>query len=156
MNNTENVSAIQRLNEKICEEYKIEVNCDRSHILDTYDQGEEEEVNWKSNFYSSSRESTTENIGGNIKEMVEYVLKTYTQFSSFEEYYEDNWNYDDNYFIIYQNVNKDCSEPSETEVELWKKGELDLFAQYTHIKIRVNSALLDVSMIQSLIEMEKK
>ena len=48
MNNTENVSLaipIQRLNKKICEEYKIEVNCDRSHILDTYDQGEEEEIN---------------------------------------------------------------------------------------------------------------
>ena len=86
--------------------------------------------------------------------MVEYVLKTYTQFSSFEEYYEDNWNYDDNYFIIYQHVNEDCNEPSEAEVELWRKGELDLYAQYTHIKIRVNSALLDVSMIRELIEME--
>ena len=58
-------------------------------------------------------------------------------------------------FIVYQHVNKDCNEPSEAEVELWKKGELDLYAQYTHIKLKVNSALLDVDMIRSLIEGSK-
>ena len=148
--------AIQKLNERICEEYTIEVQTDRSHILDTYLQGEEEEVNWKPNFYNSSRESTTENIGINIKEVVNYVLKTYTQFSSFEEFYEDSWSYDDESFIVYQHVNENCNEPTKSEVELWKAGEINLYAQYTHIKLRVNSALLDVSLINELIEMEKE
>ena len=147
-------TAIQRLNSKICEEYTIEVTCDRSHIVDTYDQGEEAEVAWKSDFYSSKRESSVENIGSNIKEVVEHALKTYTQFNTFEEYFNDNFNYSDDYFIIRRQVNKDRNEPTIGDVEMWKIGEEDLYAQYTHIKLTVNSALLNVDMIKSLIESE--
>ena len=146
---------IQRLNKKICEEYAIEVTCDRSHIIDTYDKGEVKEVSFIESFHNSKRESTAENIGSNIKEVVDHVLKTYTQHDTFEEYYQDNFNYDDNYFIIYQHVNKDCNEPTKEEIELWKKGKIDLYAQYTHIKLKVNSTLLDVDMIRSLIQGSK-
>lgn len=146
---------IQRLNKKICEEYTIEVTCDRSHIIDTYDQGEVKEVSFIESFHNSKRESTAENIGSNIKEVVEHVLKTYTQHDTFEEYYQDNFNYDDNYFIIYQHVNKDCSEPTKEEIELWKTGEIDLYAQYIHVKLKVNSTLIDVDMIRSLIQGSK-
>ena len=144
--------AIQRLNEEICSEYTIEISLDQSHIIDRYEEGEVEEVSFITNFHNSKRESTVENIGSNIKEIVNHILKTYTQFDTFEEYFQDNFNYSDDYFIVYRHVNKDCNEPSEAEVELWKKGELDLYAQYTHIKLKVNSALLDVDMIRSLIE----
>ena len=146
--------AIARLNEKICEEYEIRVTCDRSHIIDRYEEGEIEEVSFVEGFYNSKRESTVENIGSNIKEVVEYILKTYTQFNTFEEYFQDNFNYSDDYFIVYRHVNKDFNEPTKAEIELWKTGEIDLYAQYTHVKLKVNSTLLDVDMIRSLIEME--
>ena len=149
-------SAIQRLNEEITSEYIIEASCDLSHILDTYDEGEEAEVNYVSDFYKSSRESTVENIGYNLKEIVTYILKTYTQFSSFEEYYQNNFNYSDSEFIVYRHVNRDHNEPTKAEIELWKSGELDLYAQYTRINIRVNSTLLDVDLIKELIKMESK
>ena len=144
--------AIQRLNNKICEEYTIEVTCDQSHIIDKYEEGEVEEVSFITGFYNSKRGSTIENIGSNIKEVVEYVLKTYTQFKTFEEYFNDNFNYSDDYFIVRRQVNKDRNEPTIGDVEMWKIGEEDLYAQYTHIKLKVNSALLDVDMIRSLIE----
>ena len=149
-------SAIIRLNEKICEEYTIEVTCDRSHIIDRYEEGEIEEVSFVEGFYSSKRESTVENIGSNIKEVVEYVLKTYTQFKTFEEYFDDNENYSDSEFIVRRQVNEDSNEPTADEVKMWKSGEEDLYAQYTHIKLTVNSTLLDVDMIRSLIEIETK
>ena len=149
-------SAIQRLNETICQEYTIEVSCDQSHIIDRFEEGELEEVSFVENFYNSKRESTVENIGNNIKEVVEYVLKTYTQFQTFEEYVNDNFNYSDDYFIVYRQVNKDRNDPTVGDVEMWKIGEEDLYAQYTHIKLKVNSALLDVEMIKELIEMENK
>ena len=145
-------SAIQRLNNKICEEYTIEVTCDQSHIIDRYEEGEIEEVSFVTGFYNSKRESTAENIGSNIKEVVEHVLKTYTQFKTFEEYFNDNFNYSDDYFIVRRQVNKNRNEPTIGDVEMWKIGEEDLYAQYTHIKLTVNSALLDVDMIRSLIE----
>ena len=148
-------TAIQRLNNKICEEYTIEVTCDQSHIIDKYEEGEVEEVSFVTGFYNSKRESTIENIGSNIKEVVEYILKTYTQFKTFEEYFNDNFNYSDDYFIVRRQVNKDRNEPTIGDVEMWKIGEEDLYAQYTHIKLKVNSALLDVDMIRSLIEGSK-
>ena len=145
-------TAIQRLNDKICEEYTIEVTCDQSHITDRYEEGEVEEVSFVKGFFNSKTESTVENIGHNIKQVVEHVLKTYTQFNTFEEYFNDNFNYSDDYFIVYRQVNKDHNEPTIGDVEMWKIGEEDLYSQYTHIKLKVNSALLDVDMIRSLIE----
>lgn len=145
-------TAIQRLNQKICEEYTIEVTCDQSHIIDRYEEGESEEVSFVEGFYTSKRESTVENIGHNIKEVVEHVLKSYTQFNTFDEYFNDNFNYSDDYFIVHRQVNEDRNEPTTNDVEMWKSGEEDLYAQYTHIKLKVNSALLDVDMIRSLIE----
>ena len=148
-------TAIQRLNNKICEEYTIEVTCDQSHIIDRYEEGEVEEVSFVKGFYNSKRESTVENIGRNIKEVVEHVLKSYTQFNTFDEYFNDNFNYSDDYFIVHRQVNKDRNEPTIGDVEMWKIGEEDLYSQYTHIKLTVNSTLLDVDMIRSLIEGSK-
>lgn len=148
-------SAIQRLNETICQEYTIEVTCDQSHIIDRFEEGELEEVSFSESFYKSKRESSVENIGNNIKEVVNYILKTYTQFQTFEEYVNDNFNYSDDYFIVYRQVNKDQSSPTQEEIELWKNGEEDLYSQYTHIKLKVNSTLLDVDMIRSLVEGSK-
>ena len=147
-------SVIQRLNEEICSEYTIEITCDQSHIIDKYEEGEVEEVSFVEGFHNSKRESTVENIGSSIKEVVEHALKTYTQFNTFEEYFNDNFNYSDDYFIVRRQVNKDRNEPTIGDVEMWKIGEEDLYAQYTHIKLTVNSALLTVDMIRSLIEME--
>ena len=148
-------TAIQRLNSKICEEYTVEVTCDQSHIVDRYEEGELEEVSFVKDFYNSKRESTVENIGSNVKEVVEYVLKSYTQFNTFEEYFNDNFNYSDDFFIVHRQVNSNHNEPTANEVEMWKIGEEDLYAQYTHIKLYVNSTLLDVDMIRSLIEGSK-
>ena len=146
--------AIKRLNETICQEYTIEVSCDQSHIIDRYEEGEIEEVSFIESFHNSKRESTVENIGTSLKETVNHVLKTYTQFDTFEKYFSDNFNYSDDCFIVYRQVNKDQNSPTQEEIDLWKRGEEDLYSQYTHIKLKVNSALLDVDMIKSLIEME--
>jgi len=145
---------IQKLNNKICEEYTIEVTCDQSHIIDRYEEGEIEEVSFVTGFYNSKRESTVENIGSNVKEVVEHVLKSYTQFNTFEEYFNDNFNYSDDYFVVHRQVNNDRNTPTGDEIKMWKNGEEDLYSQYTHIKLKVNSALLDVDMIRSLIETE--
>jgi len=148
------VSVIQRLNEIICEEYVIEVTCDQSHIIDIYDKGELEEVSFAESFYSSKKESTVDNIGSDLREVVDYTLKTYTQFNTFEEYFADDLNYSDDYFIVRRQVNKKHSEPTKEEIERWKRGQEKLYAQYTHIKLKVNTALIDVAMIRELIERE--
>ena len=46
--------ALQRLNNAICEEYTVNISCDRSRVLDVYEEGELDEVYWSSNFYQRS------------------------------------------------------------------------------------------------------
>lgn len=142
---------IKKLNEEICKEYTIEVTCDQSHIIDSYEEGELEEVSFIESFHNCNKTSSVDSIGENLKTIVNHVLETHTQFNTFEEYMEDNFNYSDDYFIVNRQVNKDQEEPSKKEVDLWKTGEEDLYSQYTHIKVKVNKTLIDVNMINDII-----
>jgi predicted small metal-binding protein len=142
---------IKKLNEEICKEYTIEVTCDQSHIIDSYEEGELEEVSFIESFHNCNKTSSVDSIGENLKTIVNHVLETHTQFKSFEEYMKDNFNYSDDYFIVNRQVNKDQEEPSKKEVDLWKIGEEDLYSQYTHIKVKVNKTLIDVNMINDII-----
>ena len=147
-------AAIQELNNKICEEYTVEIRCDRSKIRDVYEEGEVEEVYWTSDFYQRSSTTRPHNLSSNLKEGIENVLRHYTQYSTYEECMSDNFNYSDSNFIVYRHVTGSCNDPTPEEVELWKKGEIDLYAQYTHIKVMINGAIIDLDLIIELIKGE--
>ena len=147
-------SAIERLNKKIVEEYTVEISCDRSKMRDSFEEGELEEVYWTSDFYQRSYVTNPHNLSSNLKEGIENVLRHYTQYNTFEEYMKESFHDKYSSFIIYRHVNEKCNEPSSTEVELWKKGEVNLYAQYTHVKVSVNSMLIDSDLIIDLIKGE--
>ena len=147
-------SAIKRLNNKICEEYKVEIRCDRSKILDVYEEGEEKEVYWTSDFYQRSSMTRPHNLSSNLKEGVENVLRHYTQYNTFEEYIKEGVDEEASHLVVYRHVNSNCNDPSAEELELWKKGEIDLYAQYTHIKVMINSAIIHPDLIIDLIKGE--
>lgn len=147
-------SALQELNKKICEEYTVEISCDRSKIRDVYNEGEVEEVYWTSDFYKRSSDTNPDNLSSNLKEGIENVLRHYTQYNTYEECMSNNFNYSDTGFVVYRHVNGKCNDPSEAEVELWKKGKVDLYAQYTNIKVMINGAIIDADLIASLIKGE--
>ena len=146
--------AFQRLNKAICEEYTVNISCDRSRVLDVYEEGELDEVYWTSDFYQRSFTTTPPFLISNLKAGIENVLIHYTQYSTFEECANENFNYSDCSFIVYRHVNKQSNDPSNAELELWKSGEIDLYAQYTHIKVRINSVLIEEDLIRELIESE--
>lgn len=147
-------SALQELNRRICEEYTVEISCDRSRVRDVYEEGEVEEVYSTSDFYKRSSITRPHNLSSNLKEGIENVLRHYTQYSTYEECMRDNFNYSDSDFVVYRHVNASFNDPTPEEVELWKKGELDLYAQYTHIKVMINNAVIDVDLIIDLIKGE--
>ena len=144
-------SAIEDLNKKICEEYTVEISCDRSKILDVYEEGELEEVYFASDFYQRSSTANPQNLSSNLKAGIENVLKHYTQYSTYEEYMKESFHESFCSLVVYRHINSDCNEPSAEELESWKKGEVDLYAQYTHIKVKINSVLIDAELIERLL-----
>ncbi len=147
-------TAIQRLNEVICKDYTVSIICDRSKMLDSYEEGEKEQVYWTSGFYHRSFDTNPDNLSSCLKEAIENFLIHYTQYDTFEDCMREN--FDESYcdFIVYRHVNKDCNNPSEDEIELWKAKELDLYAQYTDIKVSINSRFIDLKLIIDLIKGE--
>ena len=144
-------SAIEDLNKKICEEYTVEISCDRSKMRDSFEEGELEEVYWTSDFYQRSSVANHHNLNSNLKEEIENVLRHYSQYNTFEEYMKESFHDKYSSFIVSRHVNEKCNEPSSDEIELWKKGELDLYSQYTHVKVKINSVLIDSDLIERLL-----
>ena len=147
-------SAIEKLNNKICEEYTVEISCDRSKMRDVYEEGEVERVYWTSDFYKRSSDTNPHNLSLNLKEGIENVLRHYTQYSTFEEYMREGVDEAASHLVVCRHINGSCNDPSFAEVEMWKKGEVDLYRQYTFIKVRINSALIDANLIIDLIKGE--
>ena len=145
---------IQKLNSVICEDYTVSIVCGRSTILDSYEEGELEEVYHNSTFYKRSFDTNPGFLSSTLKVAIENVLKNYSQYNTFEECIKENFSYSDCDFIVLRNVTENCNDPTEEEVELWRKGEINLYNQYTHIKVKVNDRLIDLDLIKELIEME--
>ena len=145
-------SAIQRLNKEICEDYTVSIVCDRSRMLDLYEEGEVEEVFFTEGFYQRSFDTNPHDLSSYLKATIENVLVHYTQYNNFEECIDKNFDNDcDGEFIVCRHVNEQNDDPSEEDIELWKKGDVNLYAQYTRIKVKVNDKLIDFDLIRDLV-----
>tara|TARA_B100000902_G_C26647877_1_gene592333 strand:- start:94 stop:549 length:456 start_codon:yes stop_codon:yes gene_type:complete len=149
-------STIQKLNNAICEDYTVDIICDRSTILDSYEEGELEEVYYTSAFYERSFDTNPDFLSSGLKAAIENVLKNYSKYNSFEEYMKENFDYSDCDFIVLRNVTESYNDPSKEEYELWKKGKLKMYNQYTHIRVKINSRFIDLDLIKELVEIEGK
>ena len=147
---------IRELNEVICQEYTITLDCDRELFLDRYEEGEIYSEEYDEHFYCIDRESTRDYLRDNLKEMIEDFLKIHTQYDTLEECMKDNFNYSDRDFIVLQQVNRDCEEPTVGDIELWKIGEKDLFNQYTRIGIKINNRLIDLDLVLALLDVKEE
>ena len=145
---------IQKLNELICEEYNVEIKLDQSLILDSYDEGELEENTFYHNvaeycFYSQPntlseklRNKLNSISNGELQTGIIADLDNDDELSCFEDR-----------LCMMQQAREDRTQPSEDEVELWKKGEFKLFNLYTEFKIYFNGQQIsDLDLIRDLVK----
>ena len=147
---------IRELNEVICQEYTITLDCDRELFLDRYEEGEMQSEEYNELFYCVDRESTVGDLKDNLKEMIEDFLKIHTQYDTLEECMKDNFNDSDYDFIVLQQVNRNYEEPSIGDIELWKIGEEILFNQYTRIGIKINNRQIDLDLVLALLDVKEE
>ena len=135
-------STIQKLNDLICEEYNVEIKLDQSLIQDSYDEGELEE----NTFYHNVAEYCFYSQPNTLSEKLRNKLNTISNGELHFGVYEDS-------LCMVQQTREDRTQPSEDEVNLWKKGEFKLFNLYTEFKLYFNGQQIsDLDLIRDLVK----
>ena len=144
---------IQKLNELICEEYNVEIKLDQSLILDSYDEGELEENTFYHNVAEYMFYAQPHNLSESLKNKLNFILSRELQFGTLSDLGDgDEFGYYEDRLCIMQQTREDRSQPSEDEVELWKKGDLKLYNLYTEFKLYFNGQqIFNLNLIRDLV-----
>ena len=146
-------STIQKLNELICEEYNVEIKLDQSLVNDSYDEGELEEYMFYHNVAEYCFYSQPNTLSEKLRNKLNFISNGELQTEIVSDLdNDDEFSYYEDRLCIMQQAREDRTQPSEDEVELWKKGEFKLFNLYTEFKIYFNGQQIsDLDLIRDLV-----
>jgi len=144
---------IQKLNELICEEYNVEIKLDQSLILDSYDEGELEENTFYYNVAEYMFHAQPHTLSEKLRNKLNFILSRELQFGTLSDLGDDDeFGYYEDRLCIMQQTREDRSQPSEADVELFKKGDLKLYNLYTEFKTYFNGQqITDLDLIRDLV-----
>lgn len=132
---------MSNLLEKIKNSYVLEIHSNTEFFRDDY---ENEEILDSYNYQNDSKIYYNLNILENLEDYIENVL--YADFR--KERLKDSIFYYEgmgrNYFYYSNFVNSDNMTPSETEIDKWRNGEIDLYKQLTRIFIKINGLAITI------------
>lgn len=151
-----NNQAIQNLNDKIANNYDIKIRVSQSLILDSYEEGEIEEVSFIKCLDEQTMQATPENISKQLKDCLSYITEDLVEYGSLEKYFEECFNYSDDAIIMLRFVTEGGRLPTEEEVELWRKGDFQLFNEYSHVNIKVNGVSIGEELTKEILAMENQ
>ena len=147
---------IQKLNELICEEYNVEIKLDQSLILDSYDEGELEEYTFYYNVAEYMFHAQPHTLSEKLRNKLNFILSRELQFGTLSDLGgddDDEFGYYEDRLCIMQQTREDKSQPSEADVELFKKGDLKLYNLYTDFNIYFNGQqITDLDLIRDLVK----
>ena len=146
---------IQKLNELICEEYNVEIKLDQSLILDSYNEGELEENTFYHNVAEYMFHAQPHTLSEKLRNKLNFILSRELQFGTLSDLGDDDdeFGYYEDRLCIMQQTREDRSQPSEADVELFKKGDLKLYNLYTEFKIYFNGQqIFDHDLIRDLVK----
>ncbi len=146
-------STIQRLNELICEEYNVEIKLDQSLVHDSYDEGELEEYMFYHNVAEYCFYSQPDTLSEKLRNKLNFISNGELQTEIVSDLdNDDEFSYYEDRLCIMQQAREDRTQPSEDEVELWKKGDFKLYNLYTEFKIYFNGQQIsDLDLIRDLV-----
>ena len=149
-----NNQAIQNLNAKIANNYDIKIRVSQSLILDSYEEGEIEEVTFIKCLDEQTFPATPENISKQLKDCLSYITEDLVEYGSLEKYFNECFNYSDDAIIILRSVTEEGRLPTEEEIELLRKGDFQLFNEYSHVNIKVNGISIGQELTKEILNME--
>jgi len=150
-----NNQAIQNLNDKIANNYHVQIRVNQSLILDSYEEGEIEEVSFIKCLDEQTMQTTSEDISKRLQDCLSYIIEDLIEYGSLEKYFEECFNYSDDAIIILRSVTEGGRLPTEEEIELWRKGDFQLFNEYSHVNIKINGVSIGQDLTKEILNMEK-
>jgi len=146
---------IQNLNMKVANNYNIQINVSQSLVLDHYEEGEIEEVEYipcidKRNLHANSS-NISNTLNGHLNNIMNEIAG-YDRLKDYFNYLDDS----DDSIIVLRSVTSERILPTKEQIELWRKGEFELFNEYSHINIKINGVKVGTGLIKQILEIDAK
>jgi hypothetical protein len=144
-------SIIEKINKEIAGSYTVTIESDAIVHVDDYENGEGEYRNSFDNRdmeFNSSPETLVEDIKTNLQKYIKNEICTSYDETSLKEQMADE---DEDHFWVSVFVDVDNTEPNESQIERWKKGEEELFVQDNDVRISINGTPLKNGILTNIL-----
>ena len=147
------MSVLAELKNLTSDRYVVTIESDTTVYEDDYEEGETECVNmWKNKetHLTTTSDELSMDLSKALKEYIEDELNIDYDKVNIKQLFDD---FDDEQkeFWLSRMVDVDNDDVSQTQIELWKKGEEKLFVQSIGMNVKINGTPINCGMLKKLI-----
>ena len=147
------MSVLAELKNLTSERYVVSIDADTTVYEDDYEEGEGDYVNmWKNKeiHLTTTSDELSVDLSKALKEYIEDELNIDYDKVNIKQLFDDS---DDEQkeFWLSRMVDVDNDDVSQTQIELWKKGEEKLYVQSIGMNVKINGTPINCGMLKKLI-----
>lgn len=147
------MSVLAELKNLTSERYVVSIDADTTVYEDDYEEGEGDCVNmWKNKetHLTTTSDELSMDLSKALKEYIEDELNIDYDKVNIKQLFDD---FDDEQkeFWLSRMVDVDNDDVSQTQIELWKKGEEKLYVQSIGMNVKINGTPINCGMLKKLI-----
>ena len=147
------MSVLAELKNLTSDRYVVTIESDTTVYEDDYEEGETECVNmWKNKetHLTTTSDELSVDLSKALKEYIEDELNIDYDKTNIKQLFDD-FDDEENQFWLSRMVDVENDDVSQTQIELWKKGEEKLFVQSIGMNVKINGTPINCGMLKKLI-----
>ena len=147
------MSVLTELKNLTSDRYVVTIDAYTTVYEDDYEEGEGECVNiWKNKetYLTTTSDELSVDLSKALKEYIEDELNIYYDNANIKQIFDD-FDDEEEQFWLSRMVDVDNDDVSQTQKELWKKGEEKLFVQSIGMNVKINGTPINCGMLKKLI-----
>ena len=147
------MSVLIELKNLTSDRYVVTIDAYTTVYEDDYEEGEGECVNiWKNKetYLTTTSDELSVDLSKALKEYIEDELNIYYDKANIKQLFDD-FGDEEEQFWLSRMVDVDNDDVSQTQKELWKKGEEKLFVQSIGMNVKINGTPINCGMLKKLI-----
>ena len=147
------MSVLTELKNLTSDRYVVTIDAYTTVYEDDYEEGEGECVNiWKNKetYLTTTSDELSVDLSKALKEYIEDELNIYYDKANIKQIFDD-FGDEEEQFWLSRMVDVDNDDVSQTQKELWKKGEEKLFVQSIGMNVKINGTPINCGMLKKLI-----
>ncbi len=151
------MSVLTELKNLTSDRYVVTIDAYTTVYEDDYEEGEGECVNiWKNKetYLTTTSDELSVDLSKALKEYIEDELNIYYDNANIKQLFDElfgDFDDEEEQFWLSRMVDVDNDDVSQTQKELWKKGEEKLFVQSIGMNVKINGTPINCGMLKKLI-----